>query len=106
MDGLKNEVKLTLNNLSEEEQQVIAERRLICAHCPFNSSNAVSNPNLNYKTERLDEHCIFCGCNLQIKTASLISRCGIEAYNKQHPESPMELRWEAYKKPNEDGKEK
>jgi hypothetical protein len=99
-DGFINEVKAQFNTLPEDEQKVIATRRGICAVCPFNSSNAVSNPILNYTTDRIDEHCIMCGCNLHVKTTSLISNCGIEEYNQTHPNKPMELKWVAYKKPN------
>jgi hypothetical protein len=99
-NGIINEVKIQFNALPEDEQLEIAKRRTLCAVCPFNSSNAVSNPALNYKTDRFDEHCIHCQCNLAAKTASLISNCGIETYNEQHPKDKMELRWVAYKNQN------
>ena len=103
--GIKNEVKSSLGTLPEDEQEIIAGRRLICRDCPFNSSNAVSNPTLNFKTDRLDEFCIMCQCNLQLKTASLESECGIAIWNQEHPEkhNQLPLKWEAYKKPNENG---
>lgn len=97
LEGVVNKVKMNHNSLSEEEQDEIIKRRLICSACPFMSSNAVANPALNYKTERFDEHCIMCGCNIELKTASLSSNCGIEVYNDDHPKTPMELKWVALK---------
>ena len=65
--------------LSNEEQQEITRRRLICVTCPFNSSNAVSD---GYDPKgRVDEHCTMCGCTIARKTASLSSDCGIECCN-------------------------
>lgn len=98
IEGIANNIKSNFGTLPEDEQKEIARRQLICKECPFNSSNAVSNPALNYKSNRFDEHCIHCGCNIQLKTSSLLSNCGIEIYNANHPDKQIPLRWEAYEK--------
>lgn len=103
---------MELHQLPEDEQTEIVRRRLICAGCPFSSSNAVKE---GYKTNRIDEHCIMCGCTIQRKTASLTSACGIDCcnskpltecdckkknlknYNTEHG-IQMEPKWMPYKK--------
>jgi len=97
LEGIVNNVKLNNGTLPEDEQEEIIRRRLICATCPFTSSNAVTNTALNYKTDRIDEHCIHCGCPIATKTASLEANCGIEIYNANNPTTPMKLKWESYK---------
>lgn len=97
VEGLVNKVKMNYDFLPKNEQDEIIRRRLICASCPFMSSNAVSNPALNYKTDRTDEHCSLCMCNIDLKTASLSANCGIEVYNDEHPDTPMGLKWTEYK---------
>jgi hypothetical protein len=79
LEGTINQVKQEFNMLPEEHQAEIARRRTICASCPFNSSNAVSE--VGYVHNRIDEHCILCGCTLSRKTASLDSNCGIDCCN-------------------------
>ena len=96
LEGVINNVKFEHGTLPEDEQQEIVRRRLICAACPFTSSNAVANPALNYKTDRIDEHCIHCGCPIKTKTAALTENCGIDIYNANNPKSPMKLKWEVY----------
>ena len=99
--------------LPEDEQLEIARRRTICAGCPFNSSNAVTQ--LAYKTDRFDEHCIMCGCSIKRKTSSLASNCGIDCCNANPIDTDChcknkhvkdynvvngknnELKWKAYK---------
>ena len=82
LEATINQVKQELNLLPEEEQQEIVRRRLICATCPLNSSNAVNDGyNVN---GRIDEHCIMCGCTITRKTSSLSSNCGIDCCNA-HP---------------------
>lgn len=98
--GIKNQVKIELGNIPNEHLEVIAARRVICNSCPYLSTNAV---NLGiYKTDRLDEHCMHCGCNKNLKTASLDSDCGIEAYNNsvKNEEDKLTLKWTKFK-PNE-----
>jgi hypothetical protein len=98
--------------LPEEEQAEIVRRRLICAECPFNSINAKNN---GYTSDRLDEHCVMCGCTIARKTASLSSACGIDCCNyepttKCNCKKPnlakynnvnktnLELKWDIFKK--------
>lgn len=98
--------------LPEDEQAEIARRRLICAECPLNSVNAKKD---GYKSDRLDAHCIMCGCTITRKTASLKSACGIDCCNsEQHTDCDckkpnlkkynvanninMNLKWDVYKK--------
>jgi hypothetical protein len=78
IEGTVNQVKAEMGLLPEDHQAEIIRRRLICATCPFNSSNAVGE---GYITNRIDEHCIMCGCTITRKTASLLSNCGIDCCN-------------------------
>lgn len=96
VEAVVNKVKGKFDLLTEEEQEEIVKRKLICEHCPFNSKNA--SVNSDYKSDRPDDHCIFCGCNIDFKTESLSSNCGIENYNRNHPNEKMDLKWVAYKK--------
>ena len=97
VEGIINSVKLEFNTLPKEEQDEIIRRRLICKSCPFMSENAKNDVNQNYKTDRLDEHCSMCKCNIQLKTSSLESNCGIEYYNENN-DNKLELKWTSFKK--------
>lgn len=92
--GIKNEVKLEFGKIPEEHAEVIAARRVICGACPYMSTNAVKLG--VYQTDRVDEHCMHCGCNVKFKTADLTSDCGIEAYNKKvkNESDKLNLKWE------------
>lgn len=105
VEGIVNRVKLNFGHLPEDEQKEITRRLFICQSCPFMSANAKNNPSINYQSERLDDHCIHCSCNIDLKTSCLNCKCGIEAYNKteQGMKTPLELKWTIYQKPNEDG---
>lgn len=103
-EGAINALLFRHNRLPDDEMDEIKRRRKICDGCPFLSSNAVSNPAINYKTDRFDEHCILCGCPKETKTASLNSNCGIESFNETSPDSKMELKWTSYNKTKEDDK--
>lgn len=96
IEGIVNKVENNLGLLPEDEQKVIAHRLLICQTCPYMSENARTNPAILYKSDRADEHCIHCGCNIMLKTSSLQSNCGIEIWNRNHPDNQLLLRWEAY----------
>lgn len=85
--GFLNAVKNELGHLPEEQQKVIAERRVICSGCPYNSVNAKKDK--TYVSNRLDEHCILCTCNIFAKTACLECNCGIETLNNEN----IELKW-------------
>lgn len=97
LEGIVNKVKMEYGGLMKEQQDEIIRRRLICSECPFTSSNAITNPSLNYKTDRLDEHCTHCGCNIELKTSSLASNCGIEIWNINNPNNQLPLKWEIFK---------
>lgn len=90
-EGIWTEVKSDMGVLPEEDQEIIAERRLICARCPFNSTNATNDGWYNAGI-RPDEHCVMCTCNIKAKTACLSCRCGIEAHNKSNNDN-LELKW-------------
>lgn len=111
IEGTINQVRKKWDILPIEYQEEIVRRRLICAICPFNSSNAVAD---GYTTYRVDEHCVMCGCSINRKTASLSAACGIDCcnasptskcnckkeglkeYNKKHNIN-MPIKWTAYK---------
>lgn len=95
IEGVVNSVKSKYGHLPEAEQTEIARRRLICSQCPYTSSNAVSNPALNYHTDRLDEHCWACKCPIETKTAALTQNCGLEVYNRKTKQN-IPLKWEVY----------
>lgn len=99
VEGVVNKVKDALHMLPEDEQVEIVRRSLICIDCPYNSKNAKTNE-LEYKSDRLDDHCIFCSCNIEYKCSCLSCNCGIESFNLKHPdEPPLELKWTKYIKP-------
>jgi hypothetical protein len=99
--GFLNDVRFQFKDLSEDKQNEIARRRVICKECPFNSIKATSSNEYkelhgeSYKTNRTDNHCSLCGCVVNIKTASLESNCGIEEYNKLN-KSNIPLKWTKY----------
>src|SRR6478735_8223864 len=76
-EGILNKIQA-----KQEVVNIASERKLICMKCPMHSTN--SKKLLGYETERLDEHCIVCGCNIELKVYSLHSEC---------PDKPP--RWEA-----------
>ena len=96
VEGIINSTRLALGILPEDIEDEIVRRRIICASCPFMSDNAKKNPAMNYKSDRDDEHCTFCSCNIEFKTSSLQSNCGIETHNIQNPDSPLPLKWTRY----------
>lgn len=95
LEGFVNAVKVEHGNLPQDQIEEIARRRVICSKCPFMSKNAKDIS--GYESSRSDEHCVHCGCPITTKTASLSSNCGIESYNRLHPDEPLPLLWEAYK---------
>jgi len=96
IEGFANEIKNELNLLEEDEKEEILRRRLICEGCPFNSKNAKNDG--WYTTERIDDHCIHCLCNIEAKSSCLHCRCGIEFYNANNVNTPIDLKWKEYKK--------
>lgn len=95
IEGIVNQAKIELETISEEDRNTIIERRIICMTCPHMSTNAQKLG--VYKTDREDEHCTQCSCPIITKTASLSSNCGLEEYNKNNPDNPLELKWKAVK---------
>jgi hypothetical protein len=103
-EGIVNETKLKYKTLSEDQQEEIIRRRVICQACPLNSINALESKEykdlfgVNYKTDREDEHCSICSCNSILKTSSLGSDCGLSYYNETHPDNIQELKFTKYNK--------
>lgn len=95
VEGIVNQTKIELGAIPQEHLEIIAGRRVLCAVCPYSSTMAKKLG--IYNTARTDEHCMHCSCLITLKTASLESNCGIEDYNKLHPEQPLKLKWEAVK---------
>lgn len=83
--------------VSEKAVAEIMKRKEICAGCPFNSLNAAANG-----MKPLDvsfQHCILCTCRIggdDTKEYCLSCKCGISEYNRQHPDKPLPLKWEAF----------
>ena len=101
--GWINDAKIENGTLSEEDLEVVLERRVICEGCPLNSLNARESKDYfdlfgeNYTTDRKELHCSICACMISKKTASLQSNCGLESYNEDHPENKQELKWQSIK---------
>jgi hypothetical protein len=102
LEGVATKTANQFKLLSNEKQNIIAERMDICIKCPYNSTNAVTSPEYlqltgeHYSTTRSELHCSFCGCVCTYKTASLSSDCGIETWNNSNPNNPekhLELLW-------------
>lgn len=102
LEGIVNEVKSTLEVLPEDQQEEIIRRRVICNACPLNSINAKQSEEYRqlygryYETDRTDLHCSCCSCNVNLKSSSLASSCGLETYNQEIPENKQPLKWEKY----------
>jgi len=105
IEGNLNNLKEELDILSEEETKEIARRRAICESCPLYSLNAKKDDSayrslfgfpFEYDSLR-EKYCGSCGCPISVKTASLTSNCGLEAYNNDHPNNKQPLLWEKFK---------
>jgi hypothetical protein len=98
LEAVSNQTKMEFGMLSNDKQEIIIGRRMICATCPYMSKNAVKGFVIDnrqrqlYKTDRQDEHCIWCGCKTSTKTSSLQSNCGIEFYNEEYG-ADVPLKW-------------
>jgi len=98
LEAVSNQTKMEFGMLSNDKQEIIIGRRMICATCPYMSKNAVKGFVIDnrqrqlYKTDRQDEHCIWCGCKTSTKTSSLDSNCGIELYNEEFGTDVL-LKW-------------
>lgn len=65
------------------------------------SKNAINGYEINgqkskYETDRDDKHCIWCGCPITTKTASLDTNCAIEVYNLENGTN-IPLKWKEEK---------
>jgi hypothetical protein len=102
IEGVLNDVNLEYGSLDEDKREEIVRRRIICKGCPFMSENAKTSPEYkeltgsNYHTDRDDEHCTFCGCPIDTRTAALSKPCGINSWNRNHKDKPLTLKWEPY----------
>lgn len=94
IEGHLNNLRLELGTLPEDQEAEIVRRRLICSQCPFMSKNAEQLT--GFKTDRTEEFCTLCSCPIKSKTASLASTCGIDYYNKKHPDKPLDVKWLPY----------
>ena len=98
--AVSNCVQMKYGTLPEKEKEEIIRRRLICHTCPFMSKNTASEykelVGKEYITNRTDEHCSFCGCGIQTRTAALNSTCGISSWNSSH-ENQLSLKWDKFK---------
>ena len=101
VNGIVNNVEMKYGGLREEERDEIIKRRVLCETCPFNSLNASDEyfevTGEHYVSKRGDFHCSFCGCPIEIRTASLDSNCGIEYWNTIS-ENKLPLKWKKYGK--------
>lgn len=99
LEAITNNTKMEFGMLSKERQEIIIGRRLICATCPYMNENAKKGFVIDgrerqlYKSDREDEHCIWCGCLISGKTASLENKCGIETYNEEYGAN-VPLKWD------------
>jgi TPP-dependent indolepyruvate ferredoxin oxidoreductase alpha subunit len=104
LEGWVNDLKLQKGNLPEDEIEEILRRKAICSACPFNSIQAKTSEEYfnitgkHYSTERTDLHCSSCSCNIDYKTSSLSSECGIYTLNENYPNQKTEPKWFPYKK--------
>lgn len=86
--GLYN--TLIFKFLSKENKALILKRREICNGCNFMSENIKKYA--PYNSNRIDKHCSLCKCNINLKTACLQCKCGIETYNKEKNQN-LKLKW-------------
>jgi len=101
LEAVSNQVRMELRSLPKEKQDIIIGRRMICETCSYMSQNAVNGYEINgeksiYETDRDDKHCIWCGCPISTRTASLESNCGIQAYNFDNG-ADVPLKWKEEK---------
>ncbi len=98
LEAVSNQAKMELGTLSKDKLEVIIGRRMICVTCPYMSKNAVNGYEIEgkthfYKTDRDDSHCIWCGCPINSKTASLDSKCGLHDYNIENGKNEP-IKWD------------
>lgn len=99
LKAIITDVQYRNGKLSEDKKAELVRRRVICTGCPFMSLNAKTSEEyfnlvgINYKTLRKEEHCSFCGCGINKRTASFDSNCGIETWNEENPDKQIPLKW-------------
>lgn len=101
LEAVTNQARMEFGTMPKETQDIIIGRRMICSTCPYMSSNAVNGYEIQgkkdkYVTDRNDEHCIWCGCPILTRTASLDSKCGIDNYNMEFGKDET-LKWDSEK---------
>lgn len=112
LEAVVKEVQMKYEVLPENERAEIIRRRLICAQCPFMSKNAETSKEYfeltgkHYGAFRRVEHCSFCGCGIETRTSGLTSDCGIETWNKKHPNNQIPLKWTKFNTDGEQDKNK
>lgn len=94
LEGIVNNVKLDHGNLSQDIQEEIIRRRVICKSCPFMSKNVEHLTGIKFS--RKEDFCTLCSCPILTKTASMSSSCGAATYNANHPENLQEVKWDSY----------
>lgn len=101
-EGYMNEVKMKSGDLPAEEVEVITDRRLVCAGCPFNSTNAKQLPEYKeltgevYISGQTELHCSLCSCPIHRKSSCLSCTCGIDEWNKNNSDKKLEPKWGPY----------
>lgn len=101
LEAVTNQVQMEMGTLPKQSKDIIIGRRLICATCPYMSRNAVKGYEIDgktdvYNTDRDDDHCIWCGCPISSRTASLEMNCGIQNYNHENKKD-LPLKWKEEK---------
>jgi hypothetical protein len=91
VEGHINNVRLSLNNLPEDEQEEIVRRRVICEGCPNMSKNKPGARDKGF------DYCTLCSCPINAKTAALGAQCGAAIYNEKHSEDEQPVLWTRYK---------
>jgi len=105
IEGISNLVKMEFGALSQEEQDEILRRRVICAGCSLMSTNVLETQQdyikltgESFTTDRKDEFCSLCSCNIHTKTSSLISNCGAKSFNESGKGKQLaEVKWVNFK---------
>lgn len=105
LEGVWNSVKQEFGTLSQEEQEEILKRRLICSECPFLSTNLFKDDspykelyNKPFDSKRKEEEfCGICSCPIKFRTSSLSAECGLSVHNEKHPDNIQELKWKQFK---------
>jgi hypothetical protein len=101
--ALVDNLRMEFGGFSEEQLNLVADRREICLDCPYFSGNAMRDDS-EYKevvgsafifNPMLGEYCGLCGCNYKRKTATLDQRCGVVKFYEENPdkEHKIEPRW-------------